>query len=141
MNYKTYSRNQMLKIIKKGFLFVETNYGDTYIIKKTDLADFIILEAMNTGEALELTVYMPGIDTPVITTYGWFLNKANSVLRKEIIKRLVLLQTTNTRPKDVKVFDNEMFCRLDAKHMGIINGKIKNFDKLYKKYQIAQKPI
>ena len=32
MEYKTYTKTQMIEIIKKeGFLFVETNLGDNYI--------------------------------------------------------------------------------------------------------------
>ena len=34
MEYKTYTKTQMIEIIKKeGFLFVETNLGDNYIIR------------------------------------------------------------------------------------------------------------
>ena len=81
---------------------------------------------------------MPGIDSPVITTFGWFLNRANPILREEIIKRLMLLQTTNNKPKNVKIFDNEIFIGLTSKEQGLENGQVKNFDKLYKKYEFAQ---
>lgn len=139
IKYKVYSRKQMLKIIQEdGFLFVETNLGNKYVIRKKDLADFIILEALRTGHIAQMEVYMPGIDSPVITTFGWFLNKANPLLREEIIKRLVLLQTTNTKPRNVRVFDNDMFNKLNSNDMGIIDGKVKNFDKLYRKYEVAQ---
>lgn len=139
IEYKKYTKKQMLKIIKKdAFLFVETNLGDNYIIKKQDLADFIILEALRTGHIAQLQVYMPGIDSPVITTFGWFLNRANPILREEIIKRLMLLQTTNNKPKNVKIFDNEIFIGLTSKEQGLENGQVKNFDKLYKKYEFAQ---
>ena len=138
-NYKMYPKSQMLNIIKNdAFLFIDTNLGEHYIIKKQDLADFIILETLRTKHFAEIQVYMPGIEEPVITTFGWFLNKANPLLREEIIKRLVLLQTTNIKPKKVRIFDNEIFMRLSKKEMGIINGKIKNFDKFYKKYEYAQ---
>ena len=48
-----------------------------------------------------MSFYMPGVDGPVITTFGWFLNKANPLLREEIIKRLVTLQTTDKKPKNI----------------------------------------
>lgn len=118
--------------------FIDTNLGEHYIIKKQELADFIILETLRTEYFAEIQVYMPGIEEPVITTFGWFLNKANPLLREEIIKRLVLLQTTKRKPRKVKIFDNETFMKLRKKEMGIINGKIKNFDKFYKKYEEAQ---
>ena len=136
--YKKYTKKQMLNIIQNdAFLFVETNLGDNYIIKKQDLSDFIVLEALRTGHIAELKIYVPGIDEPVITTFGWFLNKANPILREEIIERLILLQTTNIKPQRVKIFDNEEFIKFNKKQMGIENGKVKNFDKFYKKYKVA----
>ena len=136
--YKKYTKKQMLNIIQNdAFLFVETNLGDNYIIKKQDLSDFIVLEALRTGHIAELKIYIPGIDEPVLTTFGWFLNKANPILREEIIERLILLQTTNIKPQRVKIFDNEEFIKFNKKQMGIENGKVKNFDKFYKKYKVA----
>ena len=117
--YKKYTKKQMLNIIQNdAFLFVETNLGDNYIIKKQDLSDFIVLEALRTGHIAELKIYVPGIDEPVITTFGWFLNKANPILREEIIERLILLQTTNIKPQKVKIFDNEEFIKFNKKQMG-----------------------
>ena len=136
--YKKYTKKQMLNIIQNdAFLFVETNLGDNYIIKKQDLSDFIVLEALRTGHIAELKIYIPGIDEPVLTTFGWFLNKANPILREEIIERLILLQTTNIKPQKVKIFDNEEFIKFNKKQMGVENGKVKNFDKFYKKYKVA----
>ena len=136
--YKKYTKKQMLNIIQNdAFLLVETNLGDNYIIKKQDLSDFIVLEALRTGHIAELKIYVPGIDEPVITTFGWFSNKANPILREEIIERLILLQTTNIKPQRVKIFDNEEFIKFNKKQMGIENGKVKNFDKFYKKYKVA----
>lgn len=89
IKYTEYTKNEFLKILKNdGILFVKTNLGDKYIIKKNDLSDFIILEALRTGHTAEMSFFMPGIERPVITTYGWFLNRTNPVLRKEIINRL-----------------------------------------------------
>lgn len=139
IEYKTYNKTQMIDIInKEGILFVETNLGDNYIIRLKDLADFIMLEAQRTGHVAEMSFYIPGVDEPVITTYGWFLNRANPVLREEIIERLVLLQTTDKKPKKVKVFDVEIFNNMSAKEMGIKNHKVKNFDIFYQKYADAQ---
>ena len=88
--YRKYTKNELLEILKKdGILFVKTNLGNKCIIKKHDLADFIILEAQRTGHAVEMSFFMPGISGVVMSTYGWFLNKANPVLREEIIDRLV----------------------------------------------------
>lgn len=139
IEYKTYNKIQMLKIIRKeGFLFVETNLGDNYIIRLKDLTDFIILEAQRTGHQAEMSFYMPGVDEPVITTFGWFLNKANPLLREEIIKRLVTLQTTDKKPKTIKIFDIDIFNELSPQEIGIENHQVKNFSKFYSKYVRAQ---
>ncbi len=137
MEYKKYTKSEFLKILKEdGILFVNTNLGNKYIIKKDDIADFIVLEANRTGHTVEITCFMPGISGPVITTFGWFLNKANSVFREKIINRLVLLQTTDKKPKNVKVFDTDVFYNmLENKE---IDNDIENYDELYQKYEQGQ---
>ncbi len=137
IKYTKYTKNELLKILKEdGILFVETNLGDKYIIKKDDLADFIILEAQRTGHAVEISFFMPGINGVVMSTYGWFLNKANPVLREEIIDRLVLLQTTEKEPKKVKVFDINTFGKMLDNNE--IDNDIKDYNRLYLKYEKAQ---
>lgn len=134
IKYKKYTKNELLKILKDdGILFVKTSLGDRYIIKKNDLADFIILEAQRTGHTAEMSFFMPGIAGAVITTYGWFLNKANPILREEIINRLVLLQTTDKKPKNVKVFDTDTFYNMVDNNE--VDNNIENYDTLYKKYE------
>lgn len=137
IEYKEYTKKELLKILKEdGILFVETSLGDEYIIKKEDLADFIILEANRTGHAVEMSFFMPGIDDAVITTYGCFLNKANPLLREEIIDRLTLLQTTDKEPKNVKIFDTELFSiMIDNNEIDYDN---KCYNRRYRKYEKAQ---
>lgn len=135
IKYKKYSKKEMLNIIKnKPILFVETSLKEGYVIRKQDLADFIILETQRTGHHIEMEVYMPGIAKPVATTFGWFLNRINPILREEIIDRLVLLQTTNKKPKKVKIFNNDMLIFLRKMENEIQEGQVKNFDKFYSKY-------
>lgn len=137
--YKMYTRKQMLEIIQKeGFVFVDTSLDDHFIIKISDIPDFIMLESIRTGHVAELTMYIPGVDEPVLTTFGCFLNRVNPLLRDEIIDRLTLLQTTNKSLKKVKIFDNNMFINFSTEEKGIENGKVKNFDKFYRKYVYAQ---
>ena len=137
--YKVYSKKQMLNIIQReGFVFVDTNLDDHFIIRMRDIPDFIILESLRTGHKAKLEMYIPGVDEPVLTTYGWFLNKVNPLLREEIINRLILLQTTDTAPKKVRIFDNDIFIAFSNEEMGIENGEVKNFDKFYRKYVYAQ---
>lgn len=137
--YKIYTKKKMLDIIQKeGFVFVDTSLDDHFIIKICDIPDFIMLESNRTGHVAELTMYMPGVDEPVLTTFGCFLNRVNPLLRDEIIDRLTLLQTTNKSPKKIKVFDNDMFINCSTEEKGIENGKVKNFEKFYRKYVYAQ---
>lgn len=137
--YKMYTRKQMLEIIQKeGFLFVDTSLENHFIIKICDIPDFIMLESIRTGHVAKLKMYIPGVDEPVLTTFGCFLNRVNPLLREEIIDRLTLLQTTNKRPKKVKIFDNDMFINFSTEEQGIENGKVENFDKFYRKYVYAQ---
>ena len=133
--YKEYTKEEFLKVLKEdGILFVKTNLGNRCIIKKKDIADFIILETLNTDGKAEITFFMPGIRGPVITTYGWFLNKANSILREEIINRLISLQNGECEPNEVKIFDTDTFySMIDNKE---IANKIQNYNKLYKRYSI-----
>lgn len=133
INYNKYSKKEFLKILDEdGILFVETSLGNRCIIKKSDIADFIMLESTKTGHTADMSFFMPGISGPVITTFGCFLNKANPVFREEIIDRLVLLQTTDTEPKNIKVFDTDTFFNMVDNNE--ISNDIKNFNKLYQKY-------
>lgn len=135
--YKEYTKKEFLEIFKKeGILFVETNLGDEYIIKKSDLADFIILEAKRTEDDVEISFFMPEISDAVMNTYGCFINQANPVLREEIIDRLVLLQTTDKKPNNVKIFD--VYTYEDMIDNNEIDDDIQNYDELYGKYEEAQ---
>ena len=131
IEYKKYTKEEMVDIAKnKGFYFVETSRDDYFEIAKDDLADFILLEADRCGHDVEITVYTPyREDEVVLTTYGCFLNRIKPKLREEIIDRLVELQMGQEEPREVKVFDNEMF-------MQIIDSDIKDIkqEQFFKQY-------
>ncbi len=134
--YKTYSKEEMLNIIKnEGFLFVETSNGDNYQIRKDDVADFIMLESYRCLNAVNISMYIPDnkIEQPLLTTYGCFLNKINQKFRAEIIDRLVDLQKNNKKIRKVKVFDNDVFIQLEREELLKYKAD-KQFDKFYKKY-------
>ena len=50
----------------------------------------------------------PNIDKPLLTTIGYFLDKCDPDVRKDIIDRLVNLQTGVEEVKDYKVIDEDM---------------------------------
>ena len=135
--YELYTREEMSEIAKKeGFLFVETLNGDNYEIRKSDVADFIVLEAKRCGYAVDIKMYVPNcyIEEPFVSTYGYFLNRVNQSFREEIIERLIKLQTTNITPRKVKVFDNDIFEKMTLQELGEEEGKTLQYDKFYKKY-------
>lgn len=131
IEYKKYTKEEMIDIAKnKGFYFVETSNEDYFEIAKDDLVDFIILEAERCGHDVEISVYTPyREDEPVLTTFGWFLNRIKPKLREEIIDRLVELQMGQKEPREVKVFENDIF-------MQIIDSDIKDIkqEQFFKQY-------
>ena len=56
---------------------------------------------------LKFTDDNPETYDPIITTFGMFLNKCDSVVRRDIIDRLVGLQTEELQVKDYKVIDED----------------------------------
>ena len=83
--YELYTREEMSEIAQKeGFLFVETSNGDNYEIRKSDVADFIVLEAKRCGYAVDIKMYVPNcyIEEPFVSTYGYFLNRVNQSFRE-----------------------------------------------------------
>ena len=137
--YELYTREEMSEIAKKeGFLFVETSNGDNYEIRKSDVADFIVLEAKRCGYAVDIKMYVPNcyIEEPFVSTYGYFLNRVNQSFREEIIERLIKLQTTNITPRKVKVFDNDIFEKMTLQELGEEEGKTLQYDKFYQQAKI-----
>lgn len=135
--YEKYTRKEMSNIAKKeGFVFVETSKGDNYIIRKSDICDFIIQESERQGHSVDIKMYVPNpdVEKPFLTTMGCFLDKINQSYRKEIIDRLIKLQTFQIKPKKVKIFDNEIFCQMSLEELGEQKGKKLQFDKFFKKY-------
>lgn len=136
-SYELYTREEMSEIAKKeGFLFVITSNNDKYEIRKSDVADFIVLEAERCYQDVDIEMYVPNTDIqePFASTYGYFLNRINQKFREEIIKRLVELQTTDIKPNKVKVFDNDIFNEMSLEELGEEEGKTLQYDKFYKKY-------
>lgn len=139
-SYKLYTRKEMSKIAKEeGFLFVETSKGDNYEIRKSDVVDFIMLESYRC-HMVDIYMYVPNpdIEEPILSTFGCYLNKINQKFREEIIERLIKLQTTNCKPKKVRVFDNDIFLQMSLEELGEEKGKTLQYDKFYKKYYDQQ---
>ena len=135
--YSQYTREEMSDIAKnEGFVFVETSKGDNYIIKKSDICDFIMQESKRQCFSVDMKMYVPNPDitAPFLTTMGCFLDKINLNYRKEIIEKLIKLQEEEIEPKEVKVFNNEIFRDMSLEELGEKEGKNLQFDKFFKKY-------
>lgn len=135
--YEKYTRKEMSNIAKnKGFVFVETSLGDNYIIKKDDICDFIMQESERQGHSVNMKMYVPNLDIekPFLSTVGCFLDKINNNYRKEIIEKLIKLQTGQIKPEKVKVFNNDIFSKMSLEEFGEKQGETIQFDKFFKKY-------
>ncbi|MFR5507950.1 MAG: hypothetical protein ACLTKT_01885 [Clostridia bacterium] len=135
--YEKYTRKEMSNIAKnKGFVFVETSLGDNYIIKKDDICDFIMQESERQGHSVNMKMYVPNpdIEKPFLSTVGCFLDKINNNYRKEIIEKLIKLQTGQIKPEKVKVFNNDIFSKMSLEEFGEKQGETIQFDKFFKKY-------
>lgn len=135
--FEKYTRKEMSNIAKnKGFVFVETSLGDNYIIKKDDICDFIMQESERQGHSVNMKMYVPNpdIEKPFLSTVGCFLDKINNNYRKEIIEKLIKLQTGQIKPEKVKVFDNDIFSKMSLEEFGEKQGETIQFDKFFKKY-------
>ena len=136
-SYELYTREEMSKIAKEdGYLIVQTSNYDSYIINKNDVADFIMQESEKNGYSVDINMYIPKNKGRLLllSTCGCFLDKINQNFRNEIIDRLVELQTTDTKPRDVKVLDNEIFLEMSLEEIGQNKELTAQYDKFYKKY-------
>ena len=127
----------------EGFVFAETSLGENYIIKKNDICDFIMQESEKQGYPVNIKMYVPNpyIEEPFVTTIGGFLDKINQNYRNEIIDKLISLQTYRIKAKRVKVFDNDIFCKMSLEELGEQKGKTIQFDKFFKKYYEAEEEM
>ncbi len=87
------------------------NGSEEIVARYEDLPDIIVDVNEKLGHTENLKVYdfdNPNIDKPILTTIGFFLDKCDPDVRKDIIDRLVDLQTGVEKVKDYKVIDEDM---------------------------------
>ncbi len=93
------------------------------VIKYKDIPDFIVDYNNKVGQTdLKFYDYESDTMTPIITTFGSFLNRCEAEVRKDIIDRLVYLQQGGSI-KNYKVVDEkaleEVRMELDFKNIKI----------------------
>lgn len=108
---KMYNEEEVKEILQSDERLVYVDNGsEEVIIKYEDLAD-IIVDINDKFGSTDLKVYdykEPDMDNPLLTTFGPYLNKCDPNVRKDIIDRLIDLQTGNVDIKDYKVIDEDM---------------------------------
>lgn len=108
---KMYNEEEVKELIQSDERLVYVDNGsEEVVIKYEDLAD-IIVDINDKFGSIDLKVYdykEPDMDNPLLTTFGPYLNKCDPNVRKDIIDRLIDLQTGNVDIKDYKVIDEDM---------------------------------
>lgn len=108
---KMYNEEEVKEILQSDERLVYVDNGsEEVVIKYEDLA-YIIVDINDKFGSTDLKVYdykEPDMDNPLLTTFGPYLNKCDPNVRKDIIDRLIDLQTGNEDIKDYKVIDEDM---------------------------------
>ena len=108
---KMYNEEEVKEILQSDERLVYVDNGsEEVVIKYEDLAD-IIVDINDKFGSTDLKVYdykESDMDNPLLTTFGPYLNKCDPNVRKDIIDRLIDLQTGNEDIKDYKVIDEDM---------------------------------
>ena len=99
-------------------VYIDDGYFET-IGKYEDLPDIIVDLSLNFGvNKLNVYDYDKGNSELLLSTFGPFLNKCNSQVRKDIIERLEKLQKGTIKIKEYNLIDevdlNEYFEFLDG---------------------------
>ena len=107
-----YNEKEIKQLLNSNERLVYIDDGtDEIVARYEDLPDIIVDVNEKLGHTENLKVYdfdNPNIDKPILTTIGFFLDKCDPDVRKDIIDRLVNLQTGVEEVKDYKVIDEDM---------------------------------
>lgn len=105
-----YNKQEIKELLEKKEKLVYVDTGsEEIVVRYKDLPD-VIVDLDNKLESSNLKVYdydNPSF-TPILTTVGYFLDKCDGNVRKDIIDRLMKLQLGELEVKDYKVIDEDM---------------------------------
>ena len=109
---KQYNEEEIKQVLSDKVKMVYIDNGsEEFVARYEDLPDIIVDVNEKLGHTVNLKVYdfeNPLLDKPIITTIGYFLDKCDPNVRKDIIDRLVGLQQGEIEIKDYKVIDEDM---------------------------------
>ena len=104
-----YSQDEIKEILEKNVKMVRVDTGlEEFIIRYKDLPDVIVDLYNKFGFNLKVYDYKMLSMDPILTTFGYFLNKCDGNVRKDIIDRLVKLQNDELKIKQYKIIDVDM---------------------------------
>lgn len=97
-----------LLIKKEKLVYVDTG-SEEIVVRYEDLPDVIVDLNYKLGSVdLKVYDYNNPSSIPILNTIGYFLDRCDQDVRKDIIERLVGLQTDEIEIKDYKVIDEDM---------------------------------
>jgi len=91
-----YTKGEIKNILLSGEKLVYVDNGiDEFVVKYSDLPDFIVDMSRSMNNSCQLKVYKYPAEsmTPILTTMGEFLDRCDPDVRADIIDRLVAVQT------------------------------------------------
>ncbi len=104
-----YSQDEIKELLEKNVKMVRVDTGlEEFIIRYKDLPDVIVDLYNKFGFNLKVYDYKMLSMDPILTTFGYFLNKCDGNVRKDIIDRLVKLQNDELKIKQYKIIDVDM---------------------------------
>lgn len=109
---KQYNEEEIKQLLNSNERLVYIDDGmEEFVARYEDLPDIIVDINEKMGHTENLKVYdfeNPNMDNPLLTTIGYFLDRCDSDVRKDIIDRLMGLQLGEIEIKDYKVIDEDM---------------------------------
>lgn len=105
-----YNKQEIKELLEKKEKLVYVDTGsEEIVVRYEDLPDVIVdLDNKLGSSNLKVYDYDNPSFTPILTTVGYFLDKCDGNVRKDIIDRLMKLQLGELEVKDYKVIDEDM---------------------------------
>lgn len=105
-----YNEEEIRQLVSDNEKLVYIDNGsEEFVARYKDLPDVIVDVNEKLGHTENLKVYDDIFsDTPILTTIGYFLDKCDPNVRKDIIDRLSGLQQGEIEISDYKVIDKDM---------------------------------
>lgn len=115
---KQYNEEEVKQLLNSNERLVYIDNGsEEFVARYEDLPDIIVDVNEKLGHTENLKVYdfeNPDMEKPLLTTIGYFLDKCDPEVRKDIIDRLVDLQTGVKQVKDYKVIDEDLLNEIET---------------------------